>query len=59
MKKSKKPQAPRTNQPRSLDEPALAGTRGGADGDPVLPWLPDQHNEAFIRARPRRHRTRR
>jgi hypothetical protein len=56
MKKtSKKPRAPRTNQCRTLDEPALAIASGGATGDPAVPWTPEQHNEAFT-ARPRRRR---
>jgi hypothetical protein len=32
---------------------------GGADGDPVAPWTPEQHNEAIVHAGPRRRRARR
>jgi hypothetical protein len=60
MKKtSKKSNAPRTKQPRPIDDGVLADARGGADGDPVPPWEPEQHNEATVRARPRQRRARR
>ena len=58
MKKPKKSHAPRANQPRPLDQPALVIASGGANGDPALPWTPEQHNEAFTRAA-RRRRVRR
>jgi hypothetical protein len=46
----KKPRKPRTTRiPRTLDDVALAAAGGGRDGTPVLPWIPDQHNETFVR----------
>ena len=60
MKKTtKKSNAQRPKQPRSIGDGALADTRGRGDGDPVPPWDPEQHNEAIARARPRRRRVRR
>ena len=56
MKKSRKSHAPHTQVPRPLDEPALTTTTGGGGGGgrpPAPAWTPEQHNEAFVRARPR------
>ena len=46
----KKPKKPRTTRiPRTLDAVALAVATGGRGADPAVPWIPDQHNEAFVR----------
>lgn len=55
----RKSNAPSPKQPRTVDEQALSEASGGTDAPPALPWVPDQHNEAFVHARRRRRRTRR
>jgi hypothetical protein len=57
MKKSRKSHVPKIQLPRPLDDAELPTAIGAGGGHPPAPaWTPEQHNEAFVRARPRRRR---
>lgn len=57
MKKQKKPRGSHTKQVRALDLAALSDASAGGNTPAVTldePYIGQQHNETFVRARPRR-----